>query len=222
MSDPAATTDEALASAAVYTPRVLAIYDVFVLGVVSGAIWRCSRRQMRRLYDRNLGERHLDLGPSTGFFLDRARFPAARPQLTLVDLNANALDVAARRLRRYRPATVHADVLQPLDLGAARFDSIGLNFLLHCLPGGMARKATVFDHVRPYAAPGARIFGTTVLSGGVRQTGLSRRLIGQFNEEGTFHNADDSLAGLDAELRARFTDYRLTPRGSAAMFEIQL
>ncbi len=29
----------------------------------------------------------------------------------------------------------------------ARFDSIGLNFLLHCLPGTLREKAIVFDHL---------------------------------------------------------------------------
>ncbi|MEU7742777.1 class I SAM-dependent methyltransferase [Nonomuraea sp. NPDC049158] len=205
-----------------YTRKVLFAYDVFVLGVICPLVWRCPRAVMLALYNRNVGARHLDLGPGTGYFLHRCRFPVPDPAITLVDLNTNVLRTAGARLARHEPDIRRADVLAPLDLDGEPYDSVGMNFLLHCLPGGMERKATVFDHVRPHLRPGARVFGSTVLAHGVRHSGPARKLIASFNEDETFHNSGDSLQALHTELGRRFADYRIQTRGSVALFEARM
>jgi hypothetical protein len=63
-----------------------------------------------------------------------------------MDLNPAPLEVAAQRLRRYRPNTHRANALEPFGLPPGAFDSVGLNWLLHCLPGDIATKSVVFDH----------------------------------------------------------------------------
>ncbi|SCF39297.1 Methyltransferase domain-containing protein [Micromonospora matsumotoense] len=214
--------DQVLAGAAVYSRRILAAYDLWVLGFVCSAVWHCPRRYMLRQYDRNVGRRHLDLGPGTGFFLDRCAFPVDRPHLVLADLNEEVLRKTAGRLARYRPVMYRRDVLQPLELGTARFDSVGMNFLLHCMPGGITEKAVVFDHVLPYVAPGGRIFGATVLTHGVRHGRLAPKALESLNEDEVMSNRNDSLADLDAALAARFESYQLRVRGSVAMFEVSV
>jgi hypothetical protein len=218
--DPA--PDQVMAGAAVYSRRILAAYDLWVLGFVCSAVWRCPRRYMLRLYDRNVGRRHLDLGPGTGFFLDRCSFPTAAPHLVLVDLNEEVLRKTGGRLARYRPALYRRDALQPLDLGEARFDSVGMNFLLHCMPGGIRHKATAFDNVLPYVDRGGRIFGSTVLAHGVSHGKLAPKALESLNADGVMSNKDDSLADLDAALAARFERYQLRVRGSVAMFEVSV
>jgi ubiquinone/menaquinone biosynthesis C-methylase UbiE len=74
-----------------------------------------------------VGVRHADVGVGTGYFLDRCRFPSATPNITLIDLNRECLATTARRIRRFKPTTYEANVLAPLNLGDARFDSIALN-----------------------------------------------------------------------------------------------
>ncbi|WP_225877136.1 class I SAM-dependent methyltransferase [Streptomyces resistomycificus] len=213
------TRDEIFTGTATYTRRVLSMYDVLVLGIICRRVWRCDRSEMLAGYDRNIGERHLDLGPGTGFFLDRCQHRSPRPRIALVDLNPLVLQKASARLRRFRPRTFQRDVLSPFELGEERYESAGLNFLLHCLPGGMKHKAKVFDHVRPHVVPGGRIFGSTVLAEGVPHGKRAYKLLDSLNEKGTFDNRGDSLGGLEAELDSRFTDYRLTVRGSVALFE---
>lgn len=213
------TQAQVRAGAGTYTRPVLAWYDLFVLGFVCPVVWRCHRSVMVKAYDSNVGAHHLDLGPGTGFFLDRCHFPTDRPRIALVDLNQGVLDRAAGRVARYRPVVYRRDVLQPLDLGPELFDSVAMNFLLHCLPGGMAHKATVIDHVLPYLRPQGRVFGSTVLAHGVQHGPLAGRALESLNKDETLHNADDTLDQLDAELARRFTDYRLTSRGSVAFFE---
>jgi ubiquinone/menaquinone biosynthesis C-methylase UbiE len=206
--------------AAVYTEHSLSRYDFLVLGVVSRWIWHCKRKEMLAVYSRNIGEHHLDLGPGTGFFLDRCDHRSAHPRIALVDLNSTVLTEAQKRLRRYAPTTYKRDVLSPFELDGEKFDSVGLNFLLHCLPGSMEHKAQVFDHARVHLLPGGRIFGSTVLAKGVTHSKGARKALEALNQNGTFNNRDDSYSVLDAELARRFRDYRLTIRGSVALFEI--
>lgn len=127
-------------SAAIYSKPVLAVYDVAVLGISNAWVWRCPTRTILQYYNTHVSARHLDIGVGTGSFLDRCLFPVRDPDLTLMDLNSNSLAVAARRLRRYHPATMLADVTTPSQPPTAPFDPIGINYLLHCLAGPMRRK----------------------------------------------------------------------------------
>ncbi len=66
----------------IYTPLVLRVYDVFVLGLSNRFAWRCPSRTMLERYNRHVGRRHLDLGVGTGWFLDRCRWPVEHPEIT--------------------------------------------------------------------------------------------------------------------------------------------
>jgi SAM-dependent methyltransferase len=128
------------------------------------------------------------------------------------------LKAAAHKLAWYGPATHQANLLEPIDLPAASFRSIALTHVLHCLPGTMADKAVVFDNLAPLLAPGGRLFGTTILRHGVRQTPFSLGLMKFLNARGVFGNAQDDLAALEQALAARFADYEIRTRGSVAIF----
>ncbi|SCG58485.1 class I SAM-dependent methyltransferase [Micromonospora halophytica] len=220
--DTSPTRGDVLAGTAVYDQEWLSQYDNVVLDRICRRIWLCDSAEMVRLYDRNIGERHLDLGPGTGFFLDSCRQRSPRPRIALVDLNPTVLAQSAARLRRFQPAVFERDVLSPFALDGEQFDSVGMNFLLHCLPGGMRHKARVFDHARAHVVPGGRIFGSTVPGTGVPHSSEALRLLETLNEKRTFDNEGDSLRGLEAELASRFTDYEVTVRGSVALFEVRL
>ena len=212
------TAEEIEVGQAVYQPWLLRNYDWFVLGFSNRLLWRCPTPRIRDLYARNLSARHLDVGVGTGYYLDRVAFPTAAPTITLLDLNPNCLAYAARRIARYRPATVEADILQPLP-ALGPFDSAGLTYVLHCLPGSIPEKAIVFDHIRPLLAPGARVFGATILQGDAPRSRAAQALMDFYNRKGVFSNARDTLAGLEQALGARFTDVRVTPVGAVALFE---
>ncbi|GAB3970532.1 class I SAM-dependent methyltransferase [Plantactinospora veratri] len=216
--------EEVIAGQAVYNRLVLAGYDVFILGFSCRLVWRCAKRHMLENYQRNIGARHVEFGAGTAYFLDRCRFPTGTPELTLVDLNPTVLRVSAARVARYHPAVVQADVLQPLpfddgQLRSGHHDSVGANFLLHCLPGSWSEKATVLDNAAAALSPGGRIFGSTILASGVPVSAAARRLMKLYNARGIFHNTDDDLAGLRWQLDQRFTDIQLTVRGCVALFE---
>lgn len=216
----AATKDEISAGQAIYQPLTLAAYDVVVHGVSNHWIWRCPTHQLTRLYDRNVSARHVDLGVGTGFFLARAHWPVANPSVTLVDLNPHCLQRAARRIRRFAPHIVEANVLEPLPaLPGAPFTSAGLAYLLHCLPGPISEKSVVFDHLMPHLAPGAHVFGATILGEGVKMSGAARRLMGIYNAKGVFSNDHDTQADLVCALESRFDAVELRQEGVVALFE---
>lgn len=215
--------EEVIAGQAVYNRGVLAGYDLLILGISCRLVWQCAKRHMLANYHRNAGARHLELGTGTAYFLDRCHFPGRRPELTLVDLNPTVLRVSAARVARYQPAVVRADVLQPLPfddetLQAGHYDSVGANFLLHCLPGSWAEKGAVFDNAATALRPGGRLFGSTILSSGVAVGAVARRLMTVYNARGIFHNIDDDLAGLCWQLDKRFTDIQIGVRGCVALF----
>ena len=203
----------------VYTPLVLRAYDLLVLGFSNRYAWRCPSATMLERYDRHVGRRHLDLGVGTGWYLERCAWPVERPELTLLDLNENSLSLGARRLRRYAPRTVRANVLAALPLGKARFESAAANYLLHCLPGRIESKAaTLAGNVRPFLEPGGVLFGSTILGRGVPHTGFSRQLMRIYNRKGIFSNAEDDERGLEQGLASAFEDVEIEVVGAVALF----
>lgn len=216
------TPEQIKAGQAVYTPRTLQIYDFLVLFLSNRFIWRCPTPYLVEHYDRHVSGNHLDVGVGTGYFLDHCRFPVERPRIALMDLNQNTLDYAARRIVRHALETYLANVLEPIDVHARPFDSLGLNYLLHCLPGPLESKSVVFDHLLPYLNPGATVFGSTLLHGGVQRGLLARWLMSNYNRKGIFSNEQDSLDVLQQELAHRFNHVSITVRGCVALFSAQV
>jgi len=208
---------DASRGAAAYTPATLALYDLLVLGSSSSLVWNCPSALILDLYDQHVSAKHLDVGVGTGYFMDRCRFPAS-PTIALLDLNPNSLEKAAGRLRRYAPTCHLGDVLKPIDIGSSGFGSIGLNYLLHCLPGDLKGKSIVFQNLRPLLKDGGMLFGSTILGRGVKHNFLARRLMRAYNASGIFSNRFDSPEDLEAGLRGHFNQCTIRVQGCVALF----
>jgi len=135
-----------------------------------------------------------------------------------MDLNPGSLAFAARRIVRYRPETHVRNVMEEIAFDGEKFDSIGVNYLLHCLPGDMATKARVFDFLKPLMNPGASIFGSTLLQGGVERSLAAKALMAHYNASGVFANKRDDLETSNGELEKRFSDVSVETVGCAALF----
>jgi len=221
VAEPAETlpqASDAWAGQAVYTQRTLKLYDAVVLSFSNRFLWRCPTAALLALYDANVSANHLDAGVATGYFLDRCRFPVENPRLGLLDLNPLCLESAASRVARYRPERYCANVLQPIDLPVEPFDSLGITYLLHCLPGPLSRKVAAFTYLKPLLSDGARVFGATILGRGVSHNALGRRVMRFYNERGIFGNEADDLDGLRAALTAQFEAVELRLVGAVALF----
>jgi SAM-dependent methyltransferase len=211
-------SDAAYAGQAAYTSLTLRAYDTVVVRLSNSLVWRCPARRILGHYDRHVAASHLDVGPGSGYYVDRCRFPDEMPLVTLMDPNREVLEFAARRLRRYEPALLQADATRPMLMDETAYGSVGLSYVLHCLPSGMPSKAAVFDHLAPYVAPGGVLFGTTILHDGVAHTRLGRRLLDVYNRRGIFSNFGDDPEGLENELARRFERYEIEVVGAVALF----
>ncbi len=208
------TDDPAYRGQAGYTPRLLAIYDFLALKFMARLVWRCPTKPWVERYRQHLGRRHLDVGPGTGFFLDKADRDV---DVTLLDPNPNVLAHASARLARMNVTSVEADALKPLPVSGP-FDSAALSFVLHCLPGPQRAKAAAIRNVAAVLAPNGVLFGGTILGRSARHTPQARFVLWAFNRHGDFDNLDDTESGLRAMLEDSFRTVKIDLVGSAALF----
>jgi SAM-dependent methyltransferase len=199
-----------------YTPLVLKIYDPWVLGFMARATWRCPIPPVIERYRRLMGPRHLDVGPGTGYFLEKAT-PAEGTEITLLDPNPNVLAHASRRLAGMHPTTVQADVMKPLPLDGP-FDSAALSYVLHCLRGPQSHKAVAIRNIADVLTPEGVLFGGTVLGLGERHAPQARAFLRLANWTGDFDNRGDTADGLRRILEESFEDVEVDVVGSTANF----
>ncbi|HHQ4456577.1 class I SAM-dependent methyltransferase [Aeromonas salmonicida] len=205
--------------ARVYTPLTLSLYDAWVLGVSNRWAWRCPTKQvLLPFFEKHCRQHHLDVGVGSGFYLQHARW-SQDTELTLLDMNQNSLQAAAKRAQVRRISMLQHDVMQPLpEALRQRYDSISLFYLLHCLPGSLNEKGTALSHLSSLLRPEGVLFGATILGKGVKHNRLGRKLMTAYNRKGIFHNHNDDLFSLQAELKRRFKEVDLSVEGTVALF----
>jgi 2-polyprenyl-3-methyl-5-hydroxy-6-metoxy-1,4-benzoquinol methylase len=214
----AVTAEQVEAGQAVYTKSTLRAYDFVVLIVSNQFIWKCPSRRIEEHYNRHVTANRLDVGVGTGYFLDRCQFPSQTPRVALMDLNQSVLEYASSRIARYKPETYRRNVLEPISIDAKRFDSVGINYLLHCIPGSIESKAAALDHLKALMNANAVLFGSTLLQSGVSRNWVAKRLMSAYNKKGIFSNQHDDLDGLKRALSQRFRDVLVDVVGCAAIF----
>ena len=198
-----------------YGPLVLAVYDWWVLGFMARMVWRSPTPLIIEWYRPLFGDRHLDIGPGSGYFVDVSAPDDV--ELTLLDPNRDVLDHCERRLSRFDPTLVEADVLKPLPVRGP-FDSAALSAVLHCLPGPMEAKAAAIRNAASVLDTEGVLFGATVLGLAERHTMAARAFVRAANIQGGFDNLDDTREGLEAILSASFEDVEIEVVGSLALF----
>lgn len=195
--------DDVHRGARIYSKTVLSFYDLLVVRLSNTFAWRCPSQRMLQQYNELMGLRHLDVGPGTGWYLAHAQLPQDA-EITLMDLNDNSLDAASARLPQITQHRVVADVLQPMSDQIGSFQSIGINYLLHCLPGTWAEKSLAIQHLSTHLSQDGVLFGGTILGSGVEHNLAGRSLMKLYNRLGIFHNAHDDVAGLQKVLEQQF------------------
>jgi SAM-dependent methyltransferase len=201
----------------VFDERMLRYYD-WLLEFTCNRIWRCPIGRTLELYERHLSANHLEVGVGTGYFLDRSRFPHSQPRLGLLDVSPHCLRRTATRLSRYAPEIYRANALEPIALSVQRFDSIAMNYVLHCMPGAIPEKGVAFANLKPLLNPSGVLFGSTVLRHGVRCNRRARAFMRLYNGRRVFSNLEDSLDDLRQVLRTTFRDVEIEIVGCVAQF----
>jgi SAM-dependent methyltransferase len=212
-----APVEKVESSQAAFNDRTLNYYD-WLLDLTCRLIWRCSIEQTLELYRRHLSSNHLEVGVGTGYFLDRSRFPGPESRLALLDLNPHCLKHTEARLARHAPEVYCANALAPIELGVRRFDSIAINYVLHCMPGALPEKGMAFANLKPLLSSGGVLFGSTVLRHGVPCDLRARAFMRFYNAHKVFCNLQDGLAGLTQALEENFSDVQIDVIGCVAQF----
>ena len=205
----------------IYSKKVLSIYDFWVLGVSNSFLWRCPTKLLRDEFIKNASNNHLDVGVGTGYYLDNCLSNTNR-RLSILDLNQNSLDSTAARVSRFTPEIYRANVLEPLDLNCDKFDSISMNYLLHCLPGSLKEKSQVFKNLLPYLNDDGVIYGSTILGRDIKIGYFARKLMATYNRAGVFDNHHDSLDDLSSSLMKDFKEINIQVKGCVAIFSAKL
>ena len=209
-------SDPAYKGQSEYTPFLLSVYDRFVIGFMAPRVLRTPVAPLLDQYRDHVGARHLDVGPGTGWFLDRSALPETKA-VTLLDPNPNVLAHCARVLERLHPTAVEADVLKPLPVEGP-FDSVALNMVLQCLPGPPARKTQAIRNVAAVLRSEGVLFGAAVLGRSASHSSPARAFLAIANRRGGFDNLDDSADGLREMLSESLDEVEVTEVGSTARF----
>lgn len=208
--------DPAWAGQRDYTRALLSLYDPLVVGPIARFVWRCPKDRLVAGYRRHIRDRHLDVGPGTGYFIARSGL-APGSSVTILDPNLNVLRHAGARLRAFDVTAVEADVLKPLPVRGP-FASAAIHMVIHCLPGPAARKATALANLASVLEPDGVLFGASVLGRSGDHNRVARGMLQAFNRQGGFDNLDDSVESIRDMLAAAFDEVELDSIGSVVVF----
>lgn len=161
----------------IYSNLALAIYNFLVLLISSNFIWRCPTRILLSNFNKNISSNHLDIGTWAGYFLDNCKFSATNPRIAPIDLNQNCLDKIRNRISRYNVEKYRLNILEEVTVKIKKFDSISLNYLIHCLPENLSTKSIIFDNAASLLSKNGSIFGSTILSDTANEGFLTGKLM---------------------------------------------
>ena len=214
------TMTSAEATPIVFNQRMLRHYDR-LLEFTCNRVWHCPIPRTLELYGRHLSSNHLEVGVGTGYFLEHSRLPGAQPRLALLDLSPHCLARTATRLSRHSPEVYRANALAPIEPRMKGFDSIAMNYVLHCMPGALREKGIAFANLKPLLNASGVLFGSTVLRHGVRCDLGARAFMRIYNARKVFCNLEDSLADLRRALETTFRNVQIEVIGCVAQFSGQ-
>lgn len=209
--------NDVVAGQAIYSKAVLAIYDWWVLGVSNHYLWKCPTHLISKRFAEQVSVNHLDVGVGTGFYLKHGLSAKTR-RVALVDLNENSLSTAAQAISHLNPEQYCRNVLEPFNLPCEKFDSVSINYLLHCLPGDIAEKGIVFSHLKAVMNDGGVVFGSTILGQGTPKNAFAKKLMAIYNKKGIFSNELDDVVALESVLKTHFAEVKIDVIGCVALF----
>jgi ubiquinone/menaquinone biosynthesis C-methylase UbiE len=200
-----------------FNPVLLSLYDIVVYRFVSRFIWGCSTELLIQRYDNNVSQNHLEVGVGTGYLMDNCN--PKNISLDLMDLSSSCLRKSSKRLRRYSPAIIRHNILETPIEEDKRYDSIGINYVMHCVAGDYTAKGVAFGNLKKLLKYNGVIFGAAVLHTD-QSSGVARTFMNLLNRIGVFNNANDRLEDLEQALKIHFKHVIIDIRSSVALFVV--
>lgn len=202
----------------IYTGLPDWFYNTVVYRINTPFAWGSCVADIDAFYKRHIRDHHMEVGlASSRFIVNNAK---AHQKITLLDINPFNLEKATQHLQNhYQINSIVANILEPIKT-EQRFDSIAMNYILHCLPGNLTAegKGVCFKHLSQLLNNNGVLFGATILGQGVEHNAFGQFLMKKFNEKGIFNNQMDSLVDLHESLEAVFNKVDIQQIGRLAFF----
>lgn len=163
-------------------------YDFLVNDINCNYVWRCNKSNIFNLYKNNIKLNHLEIGPGSGYFLMQ-NYNLKIRNLYLMDINQPILNESKNNLKsKYSNIQVinHDIFKKPIKI--ENLESVGINYVLHCVPGNLEYK---FENLLKNLPINVNIFGATVINNSDKQTYLSKTELYFLNNRGIFNNHQD-------------------------------
>jgi len=199
-------------------------YDHVVNNINCERVWRCSQQYIMNHYRNYISSYHLEIGPGTGYFLENENIRKANSieKITLVDINSEILEYASENLQYdySRISTVNCNLFKQTLPTHIKFDSVGLNYVLHCVPGNLEDKVDTLLHNLDHTD--YNLFGATVICDPLHMNPIAEYELTLLNSLGIFHNEDDTYDGLVNYLEKNNIRHNSIKRGYVALFNIEV
>jgi len=203
----------------IYTKNTLNLYDFWVHYISNKYAWKCSRDKLLEHYNNSISNNHLDVGVGTGYLLNKSKFSIDNPRIGLMDLNENCLTKTSKVIERYNPTIYQRNILDEIEFKDEKYDSICLNYVLHCIPGSFKEKGIVFKNLKLLLNVNGTLFGTTILYQNVSRNLFSKILMKIYNYKGIFNNSLDNEIDLKNQLNKYFDNVEVHVEGCVALFK---
>lgn len=171
---------------------ILNNYDYLVNNINCKYAWKCNQSVIKNLYKNNISKNHLEIGPGTGYFLKDYHFN----NLALMDINRDILKESQNNLKiNSKNITIYQHNIFDNDnrVNNLNLDSIGLTYVLHCVPGKL--DFLLNNLVKNLNSNNYTIFGATVIPNS--NDFIASTELFFLNKTGIFSNYNDKMEDLE-------------------------
>jgi 2-polyprenyl-3-methyl-5-hydroxy-6-metoxy-1,4-benzoquinol methylase len=202
----------------IYTGLPDWFYEIIVYRINTPFGWGARLADIDAFYKKHMSSNHLEIGlASSRFILNNAQ---SQQQVTLLDINPFNLKKSTEQLKEhYQIHAIEANILHPIETDK-RYDSIALNYVLHCLPGDLSvnSKGICLKHLAHLLNKNGKLFGSTIIGQEVQHNAFGRFLMKKFNAKGIFNNHNDHIEDLRMTLESIFNQVEINQKGRLAFF----
>ena len=195
-------------------------YDRFVNQFNCKYVWKCSPDKIFNIYNQNCSKYHLEIGPGTGYFLKNSNLNSTIHELTLIDINDQILDYSMKNLKS-EYSNINAlnyNLFTDKIPDHIKFDSVGINYVLHCIPGDLQKKIDTLIH--NLGDNNYKLFASTVICDPLHISIIAEYELMLLNSLGIFNNNNDTYQELQEYLENNKFKYNLHKEGYVAILEI--
>lgn len=167
-------------------------YDYLVNNINCKYVWKCDQRYIKKLYANNITNKHIEIGPGTGYFIKKYQFN----NLHLVDINQDILDNSKKNIiNNCQNIKIHnQNIFEYNNKINEDITSIGMSYVLHCVPNNLDISLdNLVENIKTNNQ--VTIFGSTVIPN--KKDFLAMTEIYTLNTLGIFNNINHNKEQLE-------------------------